>query len=59
MADDGDITPMEEGMIALHEVYLSFRKGGFTRGEATSIIAKMAMELLQAGLDDAAGDGTG
>jgi hypothetical protein len=52
MANDGDLSPMEEGMVQLHEVYLAFRKGGFSRSEATSIIAKMGIELMQSVIDE-------
>jgi len=56
MAADGDLGPMDEAMVALHEVYLSFRKGGFSRGEALSIIAKMGIEMMQSVQDDVASD---
>ena len=56
MGTEGDLSPMEEGMVQMHEVYLAFRKGGFTRGEALTIIAKMGIELLQAAEDTAQSD---
>ena len=48
MGSEGDLSPMEEGMVQMHEVYLAFRKGGFTRGEALTLIAKMGIEILSA-----------
>ena len=43
---DGDISPLDEAAVSIHEMYLSFRRAGFTRAEATSIIAKVTFEVI-------------
>lgn len=47
MAPDGEISPLDEAAVSIHEMYLSFRRAGFTRSEATSIIAKVTFEVIQ------------
>jgi hypothetical protein len=42
--------PMDEAAIAMHEMYMSFRRAGFSRAEATSIIAKTTAEMISAGM---------
>jgi len=46
MARDGDLSPMDEAAVAMHELYESFRRAGFGRGEALTIIAKTAAEVI-------------
>jgi len=38
--------PMDEAAIAMHELFSSFRRAGFTRSEALTIIAKTAAEII-------------
>jgi hypothetical protein len=43
---DGDLSPMDTAAVAMHELYQSFRRAGFTRSEAVTIIAKTAAEII-------------
>lgn len=43
---DGDITPMDEAAVAMHEVYLAFRRAGFTRTEALTVVTKLASDAM-------------
>jgi hypothetical protein len=36
-----DISGMDEGFVAIHELFLSIKKGGFTKSEALWIISYM------------------
>lgn len=58
MAPDGDISPLDEAAVQMHELYLSFRRAGFSRAEATTIIAKTAAEAMSQASDND-GDETG
>lgn len=42
--DDGDISPLLEAAIALHEVYLALTEGGFGDLEALRILAYVLAE---------------
>jgi hypothetical protein len=44
--NDGDLSPMDVAAVAMHELYLSFRRAGFSRGEAVTIIAKTSAEII-------------
>ncbi len=46
MAPDGELSPMDEAAVSLHELYLSFRRAGFARSEAIAIIAKTSAEVI-------------
>jgi len=46
VARDGDLSPMDEAAVMMHELYESFRRAGFGRGEALTIIAKTAAEVI-------------
>jgi hypothetical protein len=37
--EDGDLPPLVEACVALHEIYLALLDGGFTEREALRIIA--------------------
>jgi hypothetical protein len=43
---DGELSPLDEAAVSIHEMYQSFRRAGFTRTEATSIIAKVTVEII-------------
>lgn len=58
MAPDGDISTLDEAAVSLHEMFVSLRKAGFSRSEATSVIAKIAAEAMRLAGDDE-GDDTG
>ena len=52
--------PMDEAALGLHEMYSAFRRAGFTRAEATAIIAKTTAEMITAAMgeqEDSNGDG--
>jgi hypothetical protein len=57
MARDGDLSPMDEAAVSLHEMYQSFRRAGFSRAEATSIIAKTTAEFISAQQGEGGEDG--
>jgi len=46
VAPDGDISPLDTAAVTIHELYRSFRRAGFSRAEATSIIAKVTAEII-------------
>jgi uncharacterized protein YoaH (UPF0181 family) len=46
MARDGDLSPMDVAAVSMHEMFESFRRAGFSRGEAITIIAKVAAEII-------------
>lgn len=46
MTPEGDLSPMDEAAVSMHELYQSFRRAGFTRTEALTIIAKTAAEVV-------------
>jgi len=46
MARDGDLSPLDVAAVSMHELYESFKRAGFTRSEAISIIAKTAAEIV-------------
>jgi hypothetical protein len=48
VSPDGEISPMDEAAVSMHEMYLSFRRAGFSRAEAISIIAKTTAEFISA-----------
>ena len=48
MPRDGDLNPMEMAAVAMHELYESLKKGGFSRSEALTVIAKLAAEMMAA-----------
>jgi hypothetical protein len=43
---DGDLSPLDVAAVAMHELFQSFRRAGFTRSEAITIIAKTAAEIV-------------
>jgi hypothetical protein len=45
-AQDGNLSPMDVAAVAMHELFLSFRRAGFSRGEAITIIAKTSAEII-------------
>lgn len=60
MARDGEpLTPLQEAAAALHEMYVAFRDSGFSRTEATTIIAKTTAELITRAADDDTENGNG
>jgi hypothetical protein len=56
MAPDGDLSPMDEAAVSMHELYLAFRRAGFTRSEAISIIAKTSAEIIAQRANDESDD---
>ena len=56
MAPDAEISPLDEAAVTMHELYLSFRRAGFTRTEAVSIIAKVAAEIMTQQMGEKSGD---
>jgi hypothetical protein len=59
MAPDTDLSPLDEAAVQMHELYTSFRKAGFSRSEAITIIAKVAAEAMQQASDSEPDEGTG
>jgi hypothetical protein len=59
MAMDGDLSPMDEAAVSMHELYTSFRRAGFSRGEAITIIAKVSAELIGQQDGEPSQDGNG
>jgi hypothetical protein len=51
---DGDLSPLDMAAISMHELYVAFRRAGFSRSEATSIIAKTAAEVVSRQLEEQA-----
>ena len=47
---------MDEAALGLHEMYSAFRRAGFTRTEATTIIAKTTAEMLAVAMGEAEDD---
>lgn len=45
---DGDMSPLREGAIQLHELYKELTRAGFKRSEAMELIAKV---IVEQGLD--------
>jgi hypothetical protein len=45
--------PMDDAAIAMHELYSSFRRAGFTRSEALTVIAKTSAEIITAQMGEA------
>jgi hypothetical protein len=43
---EGDLSPLDAAAVAMHELFQSFRRAGFSRGEALTIIAKTAAEIV-------------
>lgn len=41
MANDPDLSPLQQATVSLHELYESLMDGGFTKGEAIRIIGTM------------------
>lgn len=37
---DGEISPLREAAVQLHEMYLELKRAGFSRGEAMELVAK-------------------
>lgn len=53
MADEGEISPLHEAAIQLHEMYLSLQVAGFSQHEAMELIARvMAGGMTSGGSDD-------
>jgi hypothetical protein len=42
--DDGDLSPLVEAAVALHEVYLALIEGGFDEFEALRMLAYIVSE---------------
>lgn len=42
--DDGDLSPLVEGAVALHEIYLALQDGGFSEWEGLRILAWLISE---------------
>jgi hypothetical protein len=55
------MTPLDVAAVSMHELYESFRRAGFTRSEAITIIAKTAAEIVaqQVAEQSEKGDGDG
>lgn len=58
MGEDGDLSPMREAAIMLHEMYEELKRAGFSRSEAMQLIAKVAAEGFSAatGQQDQSGE---
>lgn len=53
MSGDGELTPMAEATVQLHEMYLSLQAAGFTQPEAMELVARvMAGGMGSGGGDD-------
>lgn len=37
---DGEMSPLREAAVQLHEMYLELKRAGFSRGEAMELVAK-------------------
>ncbi len=57
MARDGDLSPMDVAAVSMHEMFESFRRAGFSRGEAITIIAKVAAEVIAQQQSEKGGSG--
>lgn len=40
MAKDGEISPLREAAVQMHEMYLELKAAGFSRSEAMELIAR-------------------
>lgn len=58
MPPDVELSPLDEAAVQMHELFLALRRAGFSRSEATTIIAKTAAEAMSHA-DDNEGDNTG
>jgi hypothetical protein len=56
VAPDGDIGPLDQAAIQMHELFLSLRRAGFSRSESISIIAKTAAEAMNQATDNEGDD---
>lgn len=52
MSNDGEITPLNEAAVQLHEMYLSLQTAGFTRGESMELIARVMASGMTGDSDD-------
>ena len=59
MAPETDLSPLDEAAVQMHELYTSFRRAGFSRSEAITIIAKVAAEAMSIASDAEPDEGTG
>jgi hypothetical protein len=59
MAPDGEMSPLDEAAVQMHELFTSFRRAGFSRSEAVTIIAKVAVEAMSMASDNEPEEGTG
>jgi hypothetical protein len=46
VAPDGELSPLDEAAVTMHELYTSLRRAGFSRSEAVTVIAKFAAEII-------------
>lgn len=42
--EDGDLSPLAQGAVALHEIYLALQEGGFSEWEGLRILSWMITE---------------
>ncbi len=45
-SSDGDISPMREATVQLHEMYVELKAAGFSRAESMELLAKMMRQML-------------
>jgi hypothetical protein len=50
MGDDGPadpISPIHQGVVSMHEIYLALREGGFTRLDSIAIITGLLHKMIE------------
>jgi hypothetical protein len=45
---DGDVSPLREAAIQLHEMYIELKLAGFSRGEAMELVARVMGQIAGA-----------
>jgi hypothetical protein len=45
---DGDMSPLREAAVQLHEMYVELRNAGFSRSEAMELVAKVLGQMAAA-----------
>jgi hypothetical protein len=45
MGEDGDVSPLRESAIQLHEMYVELKGAGFSRGEAMELVARVMAQM--------------
>lgn len=46
MPEDGDVTPLRDAAIQVHELYLELKKTGFSRSESMELISRVLAQSI-------------